>query len=141
MLAAVVYPTTGVLAARAATSGRTKVCVLLVAAVITLLVGVSRMVLGVHYPTDVLAGLIGGTVWVFFCWLTAKSLHVVRFLLALVLGGIPIGILLAWAGERAGQSSGLLLVLTLVPAGLWMLFLLLRARQGMASGRTRRDMR
>jgi uncharacterized membrane protein YdjX (TVP38/TMEM64 family) len=59
-----------------------------------------------------------------------------RFMLALVLGGIPIGVLLAWAGERAGQSSGLLLVLTLAPAGLWCIYLLLRARhqarQGMA---------
>lgn len=51
-----------------------------------------------------------------------------RFLLALVLGGIPIGILLAWAGERAGQSSGLLLVVTLIPAGLWCFYLLLMAR-------------
>jgi uncharacterized membrane protein YdjX (TVP38/TMEM64 family) len=55
-------------------------------------------------------------------------MHFGRFTLALVLGGIPIGILLAWVGEQAGQSSGLLLVLTLIPAGLWCIYLLLMAR-------------
>jgi undecaprenyl-diphosphatase len=56
MLAAIVYLTAGVLAARAARSRRTKAYMLVVAGVVTLLVGVSRMVLGVHYPTDVLGG-------------------------------------------------------------------------------------
>ena len=51
-----------------------------------------------------------------------------RFVLALFLGGIPVGILLAWAGAQAGQSSGLLLVLTLIPAGLWCVYLLFMAR-------------
>jgi uncharacterized membrane protein YdjX (TVP38/TMEM64 family) len=55
-------------------------------------------------------------------------MHVGRFMLALLLGGIPIGILLAWAGSQVGQSSGLLLVLTLIPAGLWCTYLLLMAR-------------
>lgn len=55
-------------------------------------------------------------------------MHFDRFLLALLLGGIPVGILLAWAGEQAGQSSGLLLVLTLIPAGLWCIYLLILAR-------------
>ena len=47
---------------------------LVVAGVVTLLVGVSRMVLGVHYPTDVLGGWIGGVVWALFCWLVARRL-------------------------------------------------------------------
>jgi uncharacterized membrane protein YdjX (TVP38/TMEM64 family) len=54
-------------------------------------------------------------------------MHFGRFMLALVLGGIPIGVLLAWAGEQAGQSSGLLLVLTLIPAGMWCVYLLFMA--------------
>lgn len=57
-------------------------------------------------------------------------MHFGRFMLALVMGGIPIGILLAWAGSQVGQSSGLLLVLTLIPAGLWCLYLLMMARIG-----------
>jgi undecaprenyl-diphosphatase len=75
MLSAVVYLTVGVLAARAASSRRTKAYMLLVAGALTLLVGVSRMVLGVHYPTDVLAGWIGGTVWALTCWLVAKRIQ------------------------------------------------------------------
>jgi len=74
MLAAAVYLTTGVLAARAATLRRAKTYMLLAAGAITFLVGVSRMVLGVHYPTDVLAGWIGGTVWALACWLVARRL-------------------------------------------------------------------
>lgn len=55
-------------------------------------------------------------------------MHFGRFVLVLALGGAPVGILLAWAGERARQSSGLLLVLTLIPAGLWCVYLLFMAR-------------
>lgn len=68
-----------------------------------------------------------------------------RFMLALALGGAPIGILLAWTGEQAGQSSGLLLVLTLVPAGLWCIYLLFmarhQARQGVTEGCKRMEIR
>jgi undecaprenyl-diphosphatase len=75
MLSAIVYLTAGVLAAHVAGSRRARLYMLLVAAVITLLVGFSRMVLGVHYPTDVLAGWIGGVVWALTCWLVAKSIQ------------------------------------------------------------------
>lgn len=47
-----------------------------------------------------------------------------RLVAALVIGSAPIGFLMAWVGETAGQSSQLLLVLTLVPAGLWVVYLL-----------------
>jgi uncharacterized membrane protein YdjX (TVP38/TMEM64 family) len=51
-------------------------------------------------------------------------MHLGRFMLALAVGAIPMGFLLAWAGSATGTSSTMLLVLTLVPAGLWCVYLL-----------------
>lgn len=52
-----------------------------------------------------------------------------RFVLALVVGSIPVGLVLAWAGAEAGHSAALLLVLTLIPAGLWAAYLLVMGRR------------
>jgi uncharacterized membrane protein YdjX (TVP38/TMEM64 family) len=60
-------------------------------------------------------------------------MHFGRFISALAVGAIPTGFLLAWAGSATGTSSTLLLVLTLVPASLWCVYLVwaqsLRARR------------
>ncbi len=50
-------------------------------------------------------------------------MHQGRFVLSLALGALPMGFLLAWTGQATGTSSGLLLVLTLIPAGLWCVYL------------------
>ncbi|MFW5690625.1 MAG: TVP38/TMEM64 family protein [Planctomycetota bacterium] len=47
-----------------------------------------------------------------------------RFVPALLIGALPVGLLLAWAGQASGTSSRLLLVLTLTPAALWFAYLL-----------------
>lgn len=78
MLSAVTYLTLGALLARTQERKRLKAYFLLVAAFLSFLVGVSRVYLGVHWPTDVLAGWTAGASWAILCWLAARWLQVHR---------------------------------------------------------------
>lgn len=49
-----------------------KAVIILAAVVLILLVGISRIYLGVHYPSDVLAGFAAGGVWLVMCLLGLK---------------------------------------------------------------------
>jgi undecaprenyl-diphosphatase len=69
MMAAVTYLTLGALLARMHERAALKAFFLGTAACLTVLVGVSRVYLGVHWPTDVLAGWAAGAVWAIACWL------------------------------------------------------------------------
>jgi undecaprenyl-diphosphatase len=75
MLSAAVYFTLGAMLARLEKSWRTRAYLLLVASAVTLLVGISRVYLGVHYPTDVLGGWTAGLVWALLCWAAARALQ------------------------------------------------------------------
>jgi undecaprenyl-diphosphatase len=73
--AAVVYLTLGALIARSMPRVRLRVFVVAVALVLTLAIGVSRLYLGVHWPTDVLAGWTVGAGWALAAWLVARHLR------------------------------------------------------------------
>jgi undecaprenyl-diphosphatase len=75
MLSTVVYLTLGSLLAHTVTRMRYKCYFMTVALIFTLLVGISRITLGVHYPTDVLAGWSTGCIWAILCWLGIHSLQ------------------------------------------------------------------
>lgn len=71
MMAAVIYLTVGVLLARTLPRKRLKGYVIALAVILTLAVGVTRVFLGVHWPTDVLAGWAAGASWALICGVVA----------------------------------------------------------------------
>ncbi|MGA2714831.1 MAG: phosphatase PAP2 family protein [Bryobacteraceae bacterium] len=75
MMSAVTYLTLGALLARSHERKALKAFFLLVAALLCFMVGVTRVYLGVHWPTDVLAGWTAGAVWALMCWVTARWLQ------------------------------------------------------------------
>jgi undecaprenyl-diphosphatase len=75
MLAAATYLTLAAILARVEPRRKLKAYVLAVAVVLTLAVGLSRVYLGVHWPTDVLAGWAAGAGWALACLLIAGALE------------------------------------------------------------------
>jgi undecaprenyl-diphosphatase len=73
MESAIVYLTLGAVMMRVVEGRVTKFYCLGLAMLLTALVGISRVCLGVHYPTDVIGGWIIGFVWASICWLVAEQ--------------------------------------------------------------------
>ena len=75
MLSSVIYLTLGSLVSRALERRSAKLFVVGLALLLACLTGISRVFLGVHYPTDVLAGWTAGTAWALLCWTLALALE------------------------------------------------------------------
>lgn len=75
MLSAVTFLTLGALLARLAPTRPLQVFAIGAAVVLTLLVGLSRLFMGVHYPSDILAGWCLGAAWALLCFIVATLLQ------------------------------------------------------------------
>ncbi len=64
----IIYLMLGMMLARVEASYRVKLFIFSVCVAISLMVGMSRIYLGVHWPTDVIAGWAVGAAWVLICW-------------------------------------------------------------------------
>lgn len=72
MAASIFYLTTGALLTQTARRRREKIYIIAAVLAVTGLIAFSRVYLGVHYPTDVVAGWCAGLVWALLCWTVAR---------------------------------------------------------------------
>lgn len=74
MVSAVTYLTVGLLLAQMQSVRPARYYFVAIAILLTCLIGLSRIYLGVHYPTDVLGGWSAGSAWACLCWLLGRRL-------------------------------------------------------------------
>ncbi|MBP0614303.1 phosphatase PAP2 family protein [Jiella mangrovi] len=75
MMSAITYLTLGILLARVEPKRRVRAFLLGLAVFLTVIIGISRVYLGVHWPSDVLAGWTAGAAWALMWWLVATWLE------------------------------------------------------------------
>lgn len=75
MSATVAYSTVAYLAGRLLANHTARVAVMATAFLVILLICVSRLYLGVHYPSDVIAGVAIGLAWAGFCMATIEAIQ------------------------------------------------------------------
>jgi len=72
MMSTVVFLTLGALLSLATNDRKIKFYILFWSILLPLLVGLSRLYLGVHWPTDIIAGWIAGATWALICVLLGQ---------------------------------------------------------------------
>jgi undecaprenyl-diphosphatase len=77
-LSAITYLTIAALLVRDQPSPRISVYFISLAVFLTIVIGISRLYLGVHYPTDILSGWCIGAAWAIACWAIAAWFHADR---------------------------------------------------------------
>jgi undecaprenyl-diphosphatase len=77
MSAAVVYGTVAYLAARLQRTRLARAATIAIALALIVLISLSRIYLGVHYPSDTLAGIVVGFAWAAFCMATLEAVQLV----------------------------------------------------------------
>lgn len=77
-MSTVVYLTLAALIVRLVDQTRVRIYVISVAALVAILVGLSRIYLGVHWPSDVAAGWALGVAWACLSWLSVSALRAMR---------------------------------------------------------------
>jgi undecaprenyl-diphosphatase len=75
MVSAIVFLTLGALLAGTLKKRTERTYVMVLAVLLALMVGLSRVYLGVHWPTDVLGGWAVGTGWALVCWAISRHLR------------------------------------------------------------------
>lgn len=75
MGSAIVYATVAYLAARLQRRWWSRLLTLTSAAALILLIALSRLYLGVHYPSDVIAGMVIGLAWAAFCMAMLEAIQ------------------------------------------------------------------
>jgi undecaprenyl-diphosphatase len=75
MMSAVTYLTLAAILGQVQGDRRVRFYLVVWAGLLSMLTGASRVYLGVHWPTDVLAGWAGGATWAVLCWTVAEWLQ------------------------------------------------------------------